>query len=275
MSLETFQRVFEKLPPTLTQIAFGIGSIDANPDLWAIFQHCREHGVVPNVTINGDRMTDADYDRLVELCGAVAVSRYELKDVCYNAVQELTSRGMQQVNIHMVLAEETYGQCRELLQDAATDSRLEKLNAIVFLALKPTGRGVSWTPLADTDRYRQLVEEALAKKIGIGFDSCSAPLFLKAMERHPEYPRFEMMAEPCESWLFSLYVNVDGCVFPCSFLEEGEGIDMTTVDNFQRDVWDCKTAQEWRERLLGTAVTGLVPGCRECPKYNLYGRKAS
>jgi len=76
MRLDTFKRVFTALPPTVTQIAFGIGDIDANPDLWAILRHCREYDVVPNITINGDRMTDEHYQRLASLCGAVAVSHY-------------------------------------------------------------------------------------------------------------------------------------------------------------------------------------------------------
>ena len=37
MTLETFKVLFSKLPPTITQIAFGIGDIDSNPDMWKIF----------------------------------------------------------------------------------------------------------------------------------------------------------------------------------------------------------------------------------------------
>ena len=79
MSLETFKKIFHKIPLNLTQIAFGIGDIDANPDLWKIMEYCRNNNynqVVPNITINGKRLTDEHIGMLAELCGAVAVSRY-------------------------------------------------------------------------------------------------------------------------------------------------------------------------------------------------------
>lgn len=274
MSLETFKKVFSKLPPTVTQIAFGIGDIDANPDLWAIFSHCRENGVIPNVTINGARMDDDKYGALVSLCGAVAVSRYNPKDICYDAVYRLSELGLKQVNIHQLLCEETYESCFELLEDVKTDSRLKGLNAVVFLALKPEGRGKSFTPLRSAAKYKRLVETALRKGVGIGFDSCSAPLFLKSMEKSEKYKQYEMLAEPCESTLFSVYVNVDALMFPCSFLETSgfEGIDVTKAEDFLKDVWFHPRTVEWREGLLATAKNKkcLVQGCRQCPQFDIY-----
>ena len=56
MSLDTFKQIFHKFPRSLTQIAFGIGDIDSNPDLWNIMRYCRDNNyqfIVPNVTVNG------------------------------------------------------------------------------------------------------------------------------------------------------------------------------------------------------------------------------
>lgn len=274
MSLEDFKTIFSKFPPTLTQIAFGIGDIDANPDMWKIFQHCRENGIVPNVTINGDRMTAVRYDKLVELCGAVAVSRYKPKDVCYNAVQALTARHLKQTNIHMLLSRETYEDCLEIIEDAKTDSRLKYLNAIVFLALKPRGRGIKMHPLRDVNLYKGLVECAFENGINIGFDSCSAPTFLKSMEDHKNYKQFEQCAEPCESTLFSIYVDVKGNVWPCSFLEneEYDPVNLLVVQDFMKSCWHSDRLEKFREDLLATqdSPEALVPGVRQCPKYNLY-----
>jgi len=75
----------------LGQIAFGVGDIDANPELFEMFKYCREVGVIPNVTINGDRLTDDIVTDLAALCGAVAVSRYNPSDVCYNAIDRLNA----------------------------------------------------------------------------------------------------------------------------------------------------------------------------------------
>lgn len=271
MSLETFRRVLAALPKTVTQIAFGIGDIDANPDLWDIFRHTRECGVVPNVTINGARMRAADHQNLAELCGAVAVSRYDNTNICYNAVEQLCRHGLQQVNIHQLLCEETYESCLELLDEVKTDPRLARLRAVVFLALKPEGRGVSRTPLRDAVRYKTLVQTALDKGVGIGFDSCSAPLFLKAVEGAENYDWYETLAEPCESTLFSVYIDVHGKMYPCSFLASGfEGINVVAANDFVQDVWMREQTVKWREELLATSCGGLVEGCRQCPAFDIY-----
>ena len=82
MSFDTFRILFNKLPKTITQIAFGIGDIEANPDIWMIFDYCRSRGVIPNVTVNGEGISNRIAAYLVSHCGAVAVSvghqdRYE------------------------------------------------------------------------------------------------------------------------------------------------------------------------------------------------------
>jgi hypothetical protein len=132
MSFDTFKHIFDIIPQTLTQIAFGIGDIDANPDLWLMMRYCRDHLVIPNLTINGERMTPQYYDLIASNCGACAVSLYDY-DTCYNAVKELTDRRMTQTNIHCLLSEETFEKCKKVLQDRLTDPRLAKMNAIVFL----------------------------------------------------------------------------------------------------------------------------------------------
>jgi len=272
MSLDTFKKVFSTFPKILTQIAFGIGDIDANPDIWDIFSFCRENGVVPNVTINGSRMDEDKYNKLSNLCGAVAVSRYSPKDVCYNAVEQLSLHGLNQVNIHQLLSAETYDSCMELLDDAKSDPRLSGLRAIVFLALKKVGRGKTMNTLSNVDKYRALVEKAINSGVGIGFDSCSAPMFLKAMTEHKDYQEYETLAEPCESLLFSIYVDVTGKVYPCSFLEHSgfQGIDLTKVENFMKEAWYNPEVLKWRDKLLSTTCGGLVEGCRQCPVYDIY-----
>lgn len=276
MDLETFKKVFHNLPRTLTQIAFGIGNIDGNPDMWDIFDYCRNNDyneVIPNVTINGARLTPEILDRLSKTMGAIAVSRYNPSDYCYDAVKELTDRGLEQVNIHMLLAAETYEDCIKTIDEAVNDSRLEKLNAIVFLALKPKGRGKCMTPLNSPEKYKELVYYAFEKGVSIGFDSCSAPMFLQAVADDEQYERYQELAEPCESYLFSIYINEKGVTYPCSFLEEeSKGIDLTKKDMTLKDYWFAPSTEKWRKDLLQTACSDncLVKGCRQCPKYEIY-----
>mgnify|MGYP000439193913 CR=1 FL=1 len=266
MSFETFKVILDKMPPTLTQIAFGIGDIDANPDLWRMMRYCRENGIVPNLTINGERMTNELYDNIAKYCGAVAVSLYN-KNTCYNAVAELSKR-MKQVNIHCLLAAETYELCSSVISDIETDPRLKDLNAIIYLWLKPKGRRNTFHQITES-KYRDLVSMLIDKSVRFGFDSCSAPSFLKVTENNPNFERFKIMAESCESTLFSYYINVDGVGFPCSFSEntpDYKGIDVIECEDFVRDVWYGEETEKFRSRVINNKDRNE---CRMCPIYNL------
>ena len=273
MSLATFKTILPKIPTNLTQIAFGIGDIDANKDLFKILQSTRDRGIVPNITINGFRMSQDFYNRLASLCGAVAVSHYN-DDACFNAVKELTDRGLEQVNIHKLLSEETLPSCFELIDKVATDSRLEKLNAVVFLSLKQKGTRNRLHSVNHLISYYRLVNYAHMNSVQIGFDSCSGPNFLAACH-NLEWVKPEFV-EPCESGLFSLYINVKGEAFPCSFME-GEpgwekGIDILRAKDFLQDVWFSDRLKTWRRTLLSSteqckSTCSLQKGCRQCPQF--------
>jgi radical SAM protein with 4Fe4S-binding SPASM domain len=266
MSFDTFKNIFDKFPKQLTQIAFGIGDIDANPDLWKIMQYCREHNVIPNITINGERMTSERYDKLSELCGAIAVSLYD-KDTCYGAVQELANRG-KQVNIHALLSKETYMNCYTTLLDKIIDPRLAGLNAVVFLWLKPKGDRNKFTQLDSSKRFKDLIDTAIETGGRFGFDSCTASNFLKAVEGNTNFEQYKVMSEPCESTLFSYYINADGKGFPCSFCEGTyyEGVDVVGCKDFVKDIWNAEETKNFRWSVMHNKDHN---GCRMCPVYNL------
>lgn len=163
MSFETFKGIFDKLPNTLTQIAFGADSHAAsNPDLWKMMEYCRDNGVIPNITVAD--ITDETADKLAKYCGAVAVSAYFEQDIdaCYNSVKKLTDRGMNQINIHCFISEETYKDAMVLLNDVKSDIRLSKLNAIVFLSLKKKGRGVKYNTLSN-DKFKTIIDKCMSE----------------------------------------------------------------------------------------------------------------
>jgi hypothetical protein len=264
MSLDTFKSILAKMGPQLTQIAFGLDAeCNANPDTFAIMRHCREQGVVPNVTVAD--ITPEVADQLAAVCGAVAVSYYPERDKnrCYDSVKMLTDRGMDQVNIHCLVSLERYDAVKELLEDRKNDPRLQNMNAIVFLSLKQKGRGKKFHRLG-SEGFKTLVETSLASKIPIGFDSCSFHLFEEAIRDSPYYKNLIEAAEPCESGVFSSYIDASGSYFPCSFYEgEGDwkdGIDVTTCDSFL-DVWYHPKTKAAREKLLANN--------RRCPIYNI------
>jgi len=269
MSLETFKKVLDAFPLTLTQVAFGADAqAKANPDLWAMMDYCREKKIIPNITVAD--IDDETADKLVSHCGAVSVSRYANADVCYDSVKKLTDRGLKQTNIHCMVSLETFDMCMQTLKDRLTDERLSGLNAIVFLSLKKKGRGERFNSVGP-EKFKELVDFAFENKIGIGFDSCSAPKFLSAVKDLPNYKELEIMAEPCESLMFSFYVNVDGKAFACSFAEGcggwKDGIDMLNVKDFLKDVWYDKTVVKWRKNLINNV--DKKSKTRKCPIFEV------
>jgi MoaA/NifB/PqqE/SkfB family radical SAM enzyme len=269
MSFETFSGVLSKMK-NLDQVALGIGDIDGNPDLWRIMQLSRDHGVIPNVTVNGMGIDQETAQRLAKLCGAVAVSHYG-DDLCFNAVNALSEAGLKQVNIHKLLSKETLASCFRLIDQVKTDSRLKGLKAIVFLMLKPKGDRNKLHGIDSLEEYRALLDYACKKGVGVGMDSCSAPMALKSLPA-----AFADSVEPCESGLFSIYVNVKGEIFPCSFTEGTPGwetgINVLAVSDFRAEVWYSPRLVAWRSNLIKSAdgcVCDKKADCRVCPVYNI------
>lgn len=269
MGFKKFKKIFHKLNPAITQVAFGIGSIRECKDLWEILEYCRNNSynyVVPNITINGDDLSDEYADKLVKLCGAVAVSRYD-SETCYNAVKKLSSRGLKQTNIHQILSKDTLSNCFQTITDWK-NGKIEGLNAIVFLLMKPKGNRNKLTQLKKSSDYKKLIDYAFEVSAPIGFDSCGAENFLIAVKDRDNYKELETLTEPCESSLFSGYINTDGDFFPCSFAENGKGISVLKCNDFINDVWFHPNTIKFRKELLDTTKTSKV-GCRSCPLYDL------
>jgi MoaA/NifB/PqqE/SkfB family radical SAM enzyme len=275
MSLETFKEVMSNIPKTVTQVAFGITGIQTNPEFFDIMRYTREElGIIPNFTMSGIDLTPELAKRAVAVVGAIAVSVYESdKNVGYNAIKLLTDLGLTQVNIHLMVSQETYKFVHEVLADIKSDARLAKLNAIVFLGIKPKGRaikGESYTPL-DTTQFCSLIEYCLQHDIRMGFDSCSAPKFEYNISRldisEEQRTLFKECSESCESGLFSLYIDVHGRAWPCSFCEnelEEWPIMIQKDTNFMKDVWNAPQTLVWRSGLIQTEQEY---GCRMCPVY--------
>jgi len=275
MSLETFKTIIDKFPKTLTQIAFGITDLQTNPDFISMMEYCREIGVAPNFTMTGIDLTDELANRVSKLAGAIAISVYPHNpEVGLNTVKKLTDLGMDQVNIHAMVSQETLDFTYDLLEKRQNDPRLSKMNAIVFLGVKPKGRAQKrFNPLTQ-QQYADLVAYCMGHDIAFGFDSCSAPKFeaaVRAMDLPAEQQkRLLQVSESCESDLFSSYINVQGLWWHCSFSEESEGYQPVNVldpeitrDNFLEKVWYSPAVVAFREKLLSTQVDG----CRYCPTY--------
>jgi MoaA/NifB/PqqE/SkfB family radical SAM enzyme len=269
MTLETFKAILNKMPPTLTQIAFGITGVQTNPDFIKMLAYTKTKGVIPNFTLSGIDLTDNLADEIVKHIGGLAVSAYNSdKNVCYDTVKKFTDRGIKQTNIHLMTSKETLPFAYELLDDRRHDPRLAKMNAIIFLGVKPKGRAVGhYTPLT-CQEFGDLLSHC--SDLPIGFDSCSAPKYEAAVMSSAvtaeEKKHKLQFSESCESSLFSLYINVHGEVWPCSFSENEPGIKPVSIleaKSFTEDIWCNDVLVAFRERLLATTKNN----CRHCPTF--------
>lgn len=278
MSFELFRQIFDKLPHTkskhgeriffVTQIAFGITSIGVHPQLFDIFDYCRQNSVIPNVTINGaDALTDREIKRLADTCGAMSVSMNKTNlQAGLELIRRLLDAGSPQINIHYVLSKQSIDFAYEMVNIIHGDPRLKGLNAIVFLGLKPKNRGENFDILP-TDEYFDLVKYLLVTGTRFGFDSCSAPKFEHSLEKlnidADVKKQLLACSERCESGLFSAYIDCDGKYWHCSFgegMEKGAGIDVTKVDDFHKGIWQHEKVKRWRGELFSLK--------RECPLFD-------
>lgn len=274
MSLETYKKILSKLPKTICQIAGGIGNIDSNPDLWDILEYTRSQGIIPNITINGWHLTDEYAEKLAKVCGAISISKYSPKDVCYNAVEKLAKfknkegYTLRQVNIHQLIAHETIKGCLEVIDDKLNDKRLENLNHIVFLTLKEKGdRNTMHVPTCED--YKTVVEYAIKNNISIGSDSCGSGTLYQVYKNLGLENQVKNCIISCESFgIESAYINVDGKYFPCSFAEGvGEwqdGLDVLNCEDFMKDIWYNSLLNKYRELSIKTKDCN---GCRKCLVY--------
>ena len=224
MTFEEYKIIFNKLPKSLTQIAFGTDAdLSVNPDIWKIFEYTRENGIIPNVTVAD--ITPETAQKMSKVLGAAAVSWYGMhtkKDYCYDSIKYLTDAGLEQTNMHFMLSQETFPFIDELINDIKNDPRLEKLNAVVFLSLKQKGRGKTFKGCS-VKQFESVIQRMLDNNIPFGFDSCSAVKFLQGVKNIvPEetFKTYKDMTEPCESFTQSIYINEKGIIYPCSFMEE-------------------------------------------------------
>ena len=243
MDFDTYKKLFKIINvPTLTQIAFGITDIDANPDFWDIIEFTANNDIIPNYTTNGIGITKDIADKTRLFCGAVAVSVYmHNKEKAYNAIKMYIDAGMTQVNIHFMLSTETMDFAYDVMHDIQTDDRLKGMNAIVFLQYKDKNPQAHFTS-PNFLQFKSLIDCCLDMNVKFGFDSCSSAMFMKAVADRDDADKLIQYVDNCESFgLFSGYISYQGIFYPCSFAEGvgewKEGINIFKIEDFVKDIW--------------------------------------
>ena len=278
MSFETYKKLFKIINvPTLTQIAFGITDIDANPDFWDIIEFTANNDIIPNYTTNGIGITKDIADKTRLFCGAVAVSVYmHNKEKAYNAIKMYIDAGMNQVNIHFMMSTETMDFAYDVMHDIQTDDRLKGMNAIVFLQYKDKNPQAHFTS-PNFLQFKSLIDCCLDMNVKFGFDSCSSAMFMKAVSGRDNADELIKYVDNCESTLFSFYLDVDGNGYPCSFLQNANlewksGIDVLGVTDFVSEVWFNPRVDDYRQKLLLSSKDckcKFSGECRSCFVYDI------
>lgn len=260
---ETIDRL-KKLNPIWCQVAYGIGSLKYIPDLDQMLKYTRLSGIIPNITISCLETDTRGIEAIKKECGACAISNYHPALTIETAKFLRENSNLAQVNVHQVLSKETYINAIHLLEIIAELNKVKQnpVTAVVFLWIKPKGRAVSnnYSAVSQVE-LNYIIDFAMDKGIGIGFDSCSAPMVM----RHPDMINQEVFIEPCESTLFSAYLDVHGDFYPCSFttgISKHDAINIRDVVSIS-DIWNSPLYVEFRTRLLKSG--------RSCPSYRLSG----
>lgn len=255
MDFTLFKSIFHKMPNTLTQIAFGITTLSANPDFFNMMNYSKQHGIVPNFTMTGSDITTQYANQIAATAGSVAISVHQNKDVAYNAVNMLTNLNMNQINLHLVLSNQTLHSVNQILNDIKINPKLKKLNAIVFLSLKQKGQAIinNHQPISNTE-FNNIINLCKKLNINYGMDSCSAKKLSNNQLNN-------IYIEPCESSLFSAYINCKGDFTPCSFAEHiTNPLNINNYNNFLQ-IWNHPLTINWRNN--------LIKNNRNCPLYNI------
>lgn len=277
MTFGEYKRILSKFKNTpLCQIALGICGVKTNPDFIRILKYTREQGIVPNFTLSGIDCTEEYIKEISKYIGACAISVYETdKNIGYNTIEKFINAGITQTNIHLVTMKENIDFVYEVLKDIKIDKRLEKLNAIVLLKMKPKGRAKGHFTNLSQNEYNSLFQYCFDNNIPLGMDSCHSrnfELFLQQTNVEEKRKKeIEQSIESCESFgLYSSYINYLGSYFPCSFTEGEEdwkiGIDVINCNNFLEDVWYNNKLVKYREKSINSCYS---TGCRKCLTFNI------
>ena len=115
-------------------------------------------------------------------------------------------------NIHYVISEKTIETATRMLE-GKYDDHIKDFNAIIFLTYKPTGRADCSDVIKSPDKLGAFLKmvDSPATEIKIGFDACFVPSLLNRTNIDKE------MVDSCECGFFSVYVNENLDVMPCSF----------------------------------------------------------
>jgi radical SAM protein with 4Fe4S-binding SPASM domain len=266
MSLSDYRFVLSQLANrrwgNVFQVALGGGEPLEHPCLFEILDTTVQFRVVPNLTTNGKHLTSAVARHLAGRVGAVALSVSDLETCNHTAIEHLTSAGIK-TNLHFLLRKRSVQQAIQIL-DGQYDDMLAEINAVIFLTYKAAGRASLLDRLHWDEDLRAFVRaiDPARSTVRFGFDACFVPLLLHATQVD------RRLIDPCECGFFSIYIDENLNVKPCSFTT-GSSHCFSLREMGVEQIW-TEALEEYRESVSNACQRQCMAraACRgACPYF--------
>jgi len=233
MSLDDYKFILSSLNHkkygNVFQVALGGGEPLEHPEILEIIDLTKQFNIVPNFTTNGKYITKTLVDNIKGKVGAVAVSLDNMNDINSSKIEMLIKGGIR-TNIHYVIERNNIKQAIQILE-GDFNKKLKKVNAIIFLTFKPSGRGDSNHILSNDSclhKFLGLIDNNKAS-CNIGFDACFVPLLMRYTKTNIDF------IDSCEVGYFSVYIDENLRVAPCSFSNGKDSYSLKELDFY--DIW--------------------------------------
>ena len=264
ISLALYERIIAQAERVgVMQVALGGGNPNHHPQFIEIIEATRAHHIIPSYTTNGQGMSNHIYNATKKHCGAIAVSWYEPYADAIEVIEQCYSRGIK-VNIHFLLHQESIRMAIRLLQEGKM--LLQKVNAIIFLNYKPICSSQALCLQDDASMVDFLRVVRGYKACKLGFDSCMISYLTKLEEEIvPETVDF------CEAGRFSAFISEKGILYPCSFMNDMEGVGIDLQQATLKEGWQYGSSfQKMRERLSSPSSQRYpIVACKSCEQYTM------
>lgn len=263
MSLEDYRFALQQLTSekygSIFQVALGGGEPLLHPDFNEIIKVTREEfGIIPNYTTSGKFFNPENIKATKDYCGAVAISWDPYRDLSTEELSEIGSYLKENgvlANIHYVISEDTIDDAVDLL-NGKYDGHIKDFNSVIFLTYKPTGRAENSGSIKSAGALKtflNLVDNPVTA-VKIGFDACFVPVLMKATGVDVD------LIDSCECGFFSVYIDENLDVTPCSFCNNS--IYHYNLKQFSfEEIWADKFSA-YREYI----DTSCKSDCVECDK---------
>jgi radical SAM protein with 4Fe4S-binding SPASM domain len=221
MSIEDYRYVLNELSNEkygkVFQVALGGGEPLLHPDFNKLLEITREEfGIIPNYTTCGKFFNQDNLKATRKYCGAAAISWDPYREnLSLDELSKLGSRLLSEdirTNLHYVVSEKTLPKSLEILK-GEYDEYLKSYNSIIFLTFKPTGRAGSDDVIKSASTLKSFLDlvENPFTCLNIGFDACFVPVLMKNTNVDVDF------LDSCECGFFSVYIDEELNVKPCSF----------------------------------------------------------